>query len=1791
MSAQRPLSDVSATDSGQDDDEILDAAFGEFEEQNTRDIFDSSASMSSPTSNPARQNINGHRSNATRMLEALEALSHDTDSDDVPQSLQGLLEQLHSGDSSILDGVFPFSQLLQSSGSSSRFQRIYEQIGTEQPIHTQIEALTELCETLSLSSEEALEVSGFSVEKFVSAIVALLRISPSMELLLLAARALSTILELFPSIAISKAAAEHVIPSLCEKLLEIEYMDVAELALQILETIVCKTEFAFASVVTVPNVSQLCAQYRTEVINENGIVALLQFVDFFQLEIQRRAVRIVCQLCTEFPSSLQDKLRQGLPFITNLLRSFDPEILQSSFECLQKLADSSAFSTNPEFASMVATDEICDLLVAKLMSFVSLNEPGGSPVSHFSPLSILRFLSCYLSCVASDLRDENFTSTASQLRYVRLPPIATALLAKKEVIADSQVLGETLKLALVLVSKAEMLLPTDKVPRPVLMLAQNIMPSLIRVYDTTSRTDLRHDCLNIMYQGCLLVHANKQSTATSESIENSRLAAFLARVLRPKRDKTIPAALANDETELAIVIMALRIIEVPLQHIGTQEAAKDNFERHGVANIIRMYATFKKEDNTSDCDEGEAIILSTRLVNEFFGAESLNVSMLNQLRQLVTNLQSALSEDRQSEGVEKKSLCLLRMLRDFVAQGDMFLTAYELASSGLVKVLIEVLIDKGGQRAFCQMLNDPGNKGMDFIMSLLQCLQDAISSEKDAFPVSQNDELSAYTGLSSGSIVTDLDQLLQHIKVHVLVEESKPEAEPDHEDNSMQGTGAQEQQANHWKQTVERDSDKSSYRSVHNTIVLVEPLARIETMEDFIADKLFGQSGSGEPILDVLTRSSTEVEEREDIGESGEFANDTNKLRRVVAVYNKHVLPADISLLEAIVKFRDVAETTLSASRSRIWRSTPHDITFKVVASNACCVSGHIEACTAVKKDTVGPTDVVGTDQWWDDVWDLLLLLKLVRQQCTAQLFGKKLSFTNSYLSLQVRRALQQPIRVVTNSLPKWCFRLVDEFAFVLEFETRCHFMYATTSGCSRAIQYLCRSVWKKAVFGEPVLMQPPRSSSGRRRFREPSNRTRASVLEGLSQMVKLPRLKVRVARSRLLQSAMKLITIYGGSKAVIETEFLGEVGTGLGPTTEFFTLVCQQIQSKQLQLWRDDDLIRTEAKQIFDDEQKSLAVEDESDSISKRQSSLAIRGYHRIATYYCTQCEVLRLPVCSLHQQLLTDESKTNKNKQASVDCKTSTLSASVSRRRSGRTSIPQCAKCLGERDWYSAAMLCDCDEARMCTLKWWILSKDEAQYLAKVFPRRSKRVRLPVLQCAHCETVNFPGTDAGIVVMDGDRMVSRSGRRMYERDYRAVTKHVSPLCEGTPLNIMTVVVTRRDVDALVTSLTSTPEVLESEIESFHYLNEAFAGSNVGGGPPVTAPFGLYPKPYLSNDSLDEVKTSVQTKSSETVNLEADAATCNGEEVDVLTWFRFLGRLVGQAILDERLLNLPFARPFLRALRGEKMVGDCVSIETSLSFVDELDPSIANSLRYLHNLTVKYAATKASGHVEASSDVAQWTIEVDALCRSFTMVGADEIPLIVGGEDIPVTLSTLQQYVALNLEFLLDRTIKFQVHAFRQGFEQICGEQLFRFLQAFDVNELEELLSDRGTGSTMWDRNGLDLREHMVCDHGYTAESRAIGHLVSILCELPVDEQRLFVRFVTGANRLPLGGLRNLEPKLTVVRKLPDVNSVEENDAVLPSASTCTNYLKLPDYSTREIMKERLIYCITEGQCSFHLS
>jgi len=58
----------------------------------------------------------------------------------------------------------------------------------------------------------------------------------------------------------------------------------------------------------------------------------------------------------------------------------------------------------------------------------------------------------------------------------------------------------------------------------------------------------------------------------------------------------------------------------------------------------------------------------------------------------------------------------------------------------------------------------------------------------------------------------------------------------------------------------------------------------------------------------------------------------------------------------------------------------------------------------------------------------------------------------------------------------------------------------------------------------------------------------------------------------------------------------------------------------------------------------------------------------------------------------------------------------------------------------------------------------------------------------------------------------------------------------------------------------------------------------------------------------------------------------------------------------------------------------------------------------------------------------------------------------------------------------------------------------------------------------------------------------------------------------------------------MTVVLKKP-LNQSESPNSILPSVMTCQNYVKMPDYTSYEILKQRFDYAIHEGKGSFTLS
>ena len=155
--------------------------------------------------------------------------------------------------------------------------------------------------------------------------------------------------------------------------------------------------------------------------------------------------------------------------------------------------------------------------------------------------------------------------------------------------------------------------------------------------------------------------------------------------------------------------------------------------------------------------------------------------------------------------------------------------------------------------------------------------------------------------------------------------------------------------------------------------------------------------------------------------------------------------------------------------------------------------------------------------------------------------------FVNTKLTAKMNRQLEEPLIVASNCLPSWSEDLARLYPFLFPFETRHLFLQSTSFGYSRSM-----TRWQNA-----------QSNDGSRHDRHRDDRP---------FLGRLQRQKVRISRSRILESAVKVMELYGSSPSVLEVEYFEEVGTGLGPTLEFYSTVSKEFSKKKSKMWRENE-------------------------------------------------------------------------------------------------------------------------------------------------------------------------------------------------------------------------------------------------------------------------------------------------------------------------------------------------------------------------------------------------------------------------------------------------------------------------------------------------------------------------------------------------------------------------------------------------------------------------------------------
>ncbi|PAA64293.1 hypothetical protein BOX15_Mlig030343g1 [Macrostomum lignano] len=326
-----------------------------------------------------------------------------------------------------------------------------------------------------------------------------------------------------------------------------------------------------------------------------------------------------------------------------------------------------------------------------------------------------------------------------------------------------------------------------------------------------------------------------------------------------------------------------------------------------------------------------------------------------------------------------------------------------------------------------------------------------------------------------------------------------------------------------------------------------------------------------------------------------------------------------------------------------------------------------------------------------------------------------------------------------------------------------------------------------------------------------------------------------------------------------------------------------------------------------------------------------------------------------------------------------------------------------------------------------------------------------------------------------------------------------------------------------------------------------------------VTRPSGLFPAPYR---------------------------TCPPR---VAALFRLLGMSLAKCLQDGRLMDVSLSTPLLRLLCQAQEPGDR---DSSAAWWSGILGSQDFACLYPERASL-------INRLESEPDRAAVAAELEDLCLDCVWLPtsrvygetvtplrrlqeaeapAEAAPLatLFEASPEPVTLSNLAEFAALTRQYALDTGLRAQLEALKNGFDSVFPMHRLRL---FTPEELRSLLC--GEQAPEWTRE--DILEHTEPKNGYHRDHPTVLMLADVLTEFNPAERKQFLQFATGCSSLPPGGLRNLHPRLTIVRKH------DSSDGSYPSVNTCLHYLKLPEYSCSAVMRDRILVATLEK--GFHLN
>ncbi|CAF4110990.1 unnamed protein product, partial [Adineta steineri] len=264
---------------------------------------------------------------------------------------------------------------------------------------------------------------------------------------------------------------------------------------------------------------------------------------------------------------------------------------------------------------------------------------------------------------------------------------------------------------------------------------------------------------------------------------------------------------------------------------------------------------------------------------------------------------------------------------------------------------------------------------------------------------------------------------------------------------------------------------------------------------------------------------------------------------------------------------------------------------------------------------------------------------------------------------------------------------------------------------------------------------------------------------------------------------------------------------------------------------------------------------------------------------------------------------------------------------------------------------------------------------------------------------------------------------------------------------------------------------------------------------------------------------------------------------------YRFVGQLIGLAIRKKHYLNVKFASLLWKGLLYDLITIDDIQAIDSQSFT--LIHSIEQQID--DNTNIDYIFNSIFSEL------------------SFEMMSSAQqsFELVPGGSQIPITAENFKEYSYHYRQYRLNEFHR-QIDYIRQGLHSVVPAY---YLNLFTASELEEAVCGKGHIDVEL------LKRNTRYRHGYNENSSVIENFWKVMSEIFTEEQKkMLLIFAWGRSTLPIRD-EDFSTKFVIGKFRVESGNV---DQTLPLSHTCTFTMDLPEYSTIEIIYERLDYAIT---------